>query len=173
LFLKKILNWHHHHHSSEHDHVKHSGIRPIGHMILFSDGLHNFIDGIIIGVSYLVSIEVGIATTIAVILHEIPQEIGDFGVLLHAGYSKGRALFVNFISASLAILGVIIVLLVGSSIGQYIGYIIPFAAGVFIYIASSDLVPELHKRYDIKSSLLEFLAILVGVGAMYLLLFLE
>ena len=151
----------------EEDHIK-----PLGRLILFSDGLHNFLDGLIIGASYLISVEVGIATTIAVVLHEIPQEIGDFGVLLHAGYSKGKAIFYNFISALTAIAGVLVIMVMGSSSERMISFLIPFAAGTFIYIATADLVPELHKQRG-SSTVLEFVAILIGVGAMYGLLFLE
>ncbi|OGZ46609.1 MAG: hypothetical protein A3J54_01055 [Candidatus Ryanbacteria bacterium RIFCSPHIGHO2_02_FULL_45_13b] len=172
FWLEKLLHWHHGHHGDvveieEEDHIK-----PLGRLILFSDGLHNFLDGLIIGASYLISVEVGIATTIAVVLHEIPQEIGDFGVLLHAGYSKGKAIFYNFISALTAIAGVLMIMVMGSSSERMIGFLIPFAAGTFIYIATADLVPELHKQRG-SSTVLEFVAILVGVGAMYVLLFLE
>src|SRR3989344_3273595 len=172
FWLEKLLHWHHGHHGDvveieEEDHIK-----PLGRLILFSDGLHNFLDGLIIGASYLISVEVGIATTIAVVLHEIPQEIGDFGVLLHAGYSKGKAIFYNFISALTAIAGVLVIMVTGSSSARAISFLIPFAAGTFIYIATADLVPELHKQRG-SSTVLEFVAILVGVGAMYVLLFLE
>lgn len=173
FWLEKLLHWHHGHHGdiSEIEHED-GGVKPLGKLILFSDGLHNFLDGLVIGASYLVSIEVGIATTIAVVLHEIPQEIGDFGVLLHAGYSKGKAIFYNFISALTAIAGVLMIMVMGSSSERAISFLIPFAAGTFIYIATADLVPELHKQRG-SSTALEFVAILLGGGAMYLLLFLE
>jgi zinc and cadmium transporter len=146
---------------------------PAGKLILISDGFHNLIDGVIIGASYLVSTEVGIATTLAVILHEIPQEIGDFGVLLHAGYSKGKALLWNFISGLFAVVGVIIVFIFGEAISGSTSVIMPIAAGGFIYIALSDLTPELQKTKSIKSSLLQLLAVGVGIVAMILLLALE
>lgn len=173
FWFEKLLHWHHGHHGdiSEIEHED-GGVKPLGKLILLSDGLHNFLDGLIIGASYLVGVEVGIATTIAVVLHEIPQEIGDFGVLLHAGYSKGKAIFYNFISALTAIAGVLVIMVMGSSSERAIGFLIPFAAGTFIYIAAADLVPELHKQRG-TSTVLEFIAILLGVGAMYLLLFLE
>src|SRR3989344_5461721 len=173
FWFEKLLHWHHGHHGdiSEIEHED-GGVQPLGKLILLSDGLHNFLDGLIIGASYLISIEVGIATSIAVVLHEIPQEIGDFGVLLHAGYSKGKAIFYNFISALTAIAGVLMIMVMGSSSERMIGFLIPFAAGTFIYIATADLVPELHKQRW-SSTVLEFIAILLGVGAMYGLLFLE
>src|SRR3989344_5721822 len=101
FILEKILHWHHHH-SSDHEG---ENFLPVGRMVLVSDGVHNFIDGVIIAASYLVSIEVGVATTIAVVLHEIPQEIGNFGVLIHAGYTRAKALWYNFLSALTAIAG--------------------------------------------------------------------
>ncbi|MFT7565103.1 MAG: zinc and cadmium transporter [Candidatus Paceibacteria bacterium] len=171
FILEKFLHWHHHQIGPEESEVK--KIHPVGHMILISDGVHNFIDGLIIGVSYLVSIEVGIATTIAVILHEIPQEISDFGVLLHAGYSKTKALWINFLSALLAVLGAVVALVAGSSSEVLTVWLLPVAAGGFIYIALSDLIPEMHKTKHIKYSILQVVAVLVGIVAMLLLLNLE
>ena len=165
--LEKILHWHHHH-----DFENHSS-HPIGNLVLISDGIHNLIDGLIIGASYLVGIHVGIATTIAVILHEIPQEIGDFGVLLHSGYSKVKAVWMNFLSALLAIIGVIITLLLGEMTTSFTLWLIPIAAGGFIYIAMSDLIPELQKTKEIKHSLIQLVVIAVGVGAMALLFIVE
>lgn len=172
FWFEKLLHWHHGHHGDIEEIAGEHHIKPLGKLILWSDGLHNFLDGLIIGASYLVSTPVGIATTLAVILHEIPQEIGDFGVLLHAGYTQGKALWYNFISALAAIGGVLVIVVVGESIENIISFVVPFAAGTFIYIAAADLVPELHKQRG-TSTALEFIAILLGVGAMYLLLFLE
>ena len=145
----------------------------MGKLIIFSDGVHNFIDGIIIGVSFLVSIPLGIATTLAVILHEIPQEIGDFAVLLHAGYSKSRALWLNFLSALLAVVGVIFALVLGEASENFIAYFLPIAAGGFIYIAVADLMPELHKTKEMKYSVLQIMAVIAGVLAMVALTFVE
>ncbi len=168
FILEKILRWHHYHDTEESMHTT----KHIGHMNLVSDGMHNFIDGLFIGVSYLVSVPVGIATTVAVFLHEIPQEIGDFGVLIHSGYSTFRALFLNFCIALFALLGVIIAVIVGPAVQGFSEAILPLTAGTFIYIAASDLVPELHKISDPKKSLLQLLFMLIGIGMMYgLLLF--
>lgn len=167
--IEKFLHWHHHA-MGEHDHET---IHPTGRMILISDGVHNFIDGLIIGASFLVSTEVGIATTLAVILHEIPQEIGDFGVLLHSGYSKAKALWFNFLSALTAVIGVVVSLMIGS-VGQTLtAWLIPLAAGGFIYIAMSDLIPELHKTKRVQHSILQLIAVVIGVLAMVALLALE
>ena len=179
LIFEKILHWHHHL-SGEGTSYCDQGIckpgdkiHPVGHIVIVSDGVHNFLDGIIIGASYLVGVEVGIATTIAVILHEIPQEIGDFGVLLHAGFSKMKALLVNLFSALLAIVGAIVVLLLNESAEAIVRWFVPISAGGFIYIAASDLIPEMHKVKEAKHSLLQIAAILIGVSAMFLLLFIE
>lgn len=168
FILEKALHWHHHtaEHAEEHEH-------PIGRLLLVSDGVHNFIDGLIIAAGYMVSIEVGIATTIAVILHEIPQEIGNFGVLLHAGYSKTKALWFNFLSALTAIAGAGVALLLGNITEQFAMWLLPVAAGGFIYVALSDLIPELHKSNRGGQSIIQVIAIIIGVAAMAALLALE
>ena len=165
--LEKFLHWHHHGEDWEAHHI-----HPVGKMVLFSDGVHNFIDGIIIGASFLVSVPVGIATTVAVILHEIPQEIGDFAVLLHAGYTKWRALWLNFLSALLSLLGLGAFFLL-SNVGDLSLWLLPIAAGGFIYIAVADLIPELHKTKEIKYSIMQIFAVIVGVLAMVALTYLE
>lgn len=165
--IEKLLHWHHHG-LDEENHVA-----PIGKLMLISDGFHNFIDGIIIGLSYLVSIEVGIATTIAVLLHEIPQEIGDFGVLVHAGYTKTRALFWNFISALAAFLGLFVVMLLGSTTESITTWMLPIAAGGFLYIAIADLIPELYKGKHWVVSIAQSLIVILGVLIMAALLLLE
>jgi len=165
FIIEKFIHWHHHGEDTHNE-----TIHPVGKMVLISDGFHNFIDGLIVGASYLVSIEIGIATTIAIILHEIPQEIGDFGVLIHAGYSKKRALWLNFLSAILAVFGVAVTIIIGSIAESLIVWFMPVAAGGFIYIALADIMPTLHSEEKVSHSTLQILAILVGVGAMVLLL---
>lgn len=167
--VEKLLHWHHHQGLEPIE----PQVHPVGRIVLFSDGVHNFIDGLIVGLAYTVSIEVGIATTIAVILHEIPQEIGDFGVLLHAGYSKAKALFFNFVSALFAVLGAVLALTLGETAEAFTLVLLPIAAGGFIYIALSDLIPELHKMKSARDSIIQLAAIIVGVAAMFLLLGLE
>lgn len=178
FILERLLRWHHHHSESSAEDLKyHHGKKTdhLGKLILISDGLHNFIDGIVIGASYMVSVEIGIATTLAVILHEIPQEIGDFGVLIHSGYKVKEALFFNFLSAIFAFGGAMLILSIRSVPDYLLSYILPFTAGTFIYIAASDLVPELHEsgEKEFKNILYELLGIGIGFGAMYALLFLE
>lgn len=169
LLFEKFLHWHHHAAGENHVEV----IHPSGKMILLSDGVHNFLDGLIIGVSFIAGPEIGIATTLAVILHEIPQEIGDFGVLINAGYSKMKALFFNFLSALTAVMGVIVAFILGSASELLAIWLLPIAAGGFIYIAMADLVPEIHKHKSFAQGLLQFIAILVGICSMIMLLALE
>jgi len=167
--LEKILHWHHHALGE----VDHETVHLTGKMILISDGAHNFIDGLIIGVSYLVSVEVGMATTLAIILHEIPQEMGDFGVLIHSGYTTAKALWFNFLSALLAVVGTIFALVAGGASEAITTWPLPLAAGGFIYVAMSDLIPEMHKTKDVRHSVFQFVAVLAGITAMLLLLGVE
>lgn len=174
--LEKFMRWHHsHNHDCDTEECKDKPkkLHPMGPLILTSDAVHNLIDGVIIGVSYFISIEVGIATTIAIALHEIPQEIGHFAVLMHSGYSKLKAILYNFFSSLFAILGTAIVFIFGKNIDEYIPMLIAFAAGGFIYIAGSDLVPELHKTSSKKHSVLQFIAIIIGIAIMFTLLSFE
>jgi len=164
FFIEKIICWRHCHLPITKSHV-----HRFAYMNLIGDGLHNFLDGAIIAASYIVSLPVGVATTLAVVLHEIPQEIGDFGVLLHGGFSKGRALFVNFLSALAAVLGCIVTLWLLGSFANLEKILIPIAAGGFIYIAGSDLIPELHKERTLWRSLLQIVFIILGIAIMYLL----
>ena len=166
--LEKFFHWHHHGEDKEE-----SNIHPVGKLLLFTDGFHNFIDGIIIGVSFLASVPIGIATTFAVILHEIPQEIGDFAVLIHSGYDRKRALFLNFISALTAIIGVLIALISGSIAETFTSWVLPIAAGGFIYIAVADLIPELHKTKELKHSVSQIIIVIIGIMTMVALLYLE
>lgn len=166
--LEKILHWRHCHMSATKDHI-----HPLAHMNLLGDALHNFTDGMIIAGSFLVSVPIGIATTVAVVLHEIPQEMGDFGVLLHSGMSVKRALFFNFITALTAVLGAVFILVLDLDVEAVTHFIIPITAGGFLYIASSDLIPELHKDVKPLNSLIQLLSLLAGVGVMFLLLTFE
>lgn len=169
FILEKFFHWHHHGEDANEPHAVH----PIGKLILVSDGVHNITDGIIIGASFLVSVPVGIATTLAVILHEIPQEIGDFAVLLHAGYKRKKALWLNFLSALTAVVGVIIALVIGG-MGEFFNvWMLSIVAGGFIYIAIADLIPEIRKTKELKHSLVQIAVIIVGILAMLALTFLE
>jgi len=166
--LEKIVHWRHCHMPITKTHI-----HSFAYMNLLGDSLHNFIDGLIIAGSYLISIPAGIATTIAVTFHEIPQEMGDFGVLVHGGFTKGRAILLNFITALTAVLGVIFALVLNNFIGDIEGYLIALAIGGFLYISGSDLIPELHKETKISISLIQILTFILGVLVMMALLLLE
>jgi zinc and cadmium transporter len=156
--LEKIIHWRHCHIQTCAEHPHH-----VGKMNLIGDCFHNFFDGIIIAGSFLAGIPLGITTLIAVVAHEIPQEIGDFGVLLYAGYSRRRAIFLNFITALTAVLGALAAVLLGARIAAFSDLVVPFTAGGFIYIATADLIPELKKETGLRKSLYQFLAIVLGI----------
>ena len=150
--------------SKEHPH-------PVAYMNLIGDGFHNFIDGMIIAGSFLVSVPIGISTTVAVITHEIPQEMGDFGVLIYGGLSRTKALMFNFLSATTAFLGAVVVLVLSLKTNQVTSILIPFTAGGFIYIAVADLIPELKEHISALTSLLELTCLLLGILVMLVMSF--
>jgi len=158
--LEKFVFWHHCHHV-EHDHLSFT------YMNLVGDALHNLLDGILLAGAFLIDINAGFATTIAVLLHEVPQEIGDFGVLLKGGFSKKKALMANFLTALTAFIGAGLALLFNALIIGVIPILVAIAAGGFIYIAGTDLIPELHKNPKIKDSILQLFFILIGIGLMF------
>lgn len=168
FIIEKIVCWNHCHMPITKEHIHKFSI-----MNLVGDGFHNFIDGIIIGVSYIASVPIGIATTLAVILHEIPQEIGDFGVLIHGGFSKKKALILNFGSGLIAVIGTIISFILHSYVENILIFLLPFAAGGFIYIAGSDLIPELHKEVSLKKSLVQLVTFILGIIIMLCLVLIE
>jgi len=165
--LENFLQWRHQH-SDEHEEI-----HPVGYLNLVADMTHNFIDGMIIGASYLVSVKLGVATSLAVMLHEIPHEFSNFGILVRSGFTRRRALFLNFMTALAAVAGGVIAWQAGRGTDSLIHILIPFTAGGFIYIAGSDLVPQLHKDIKTVKALVQFLAILAGVGIMFLLKIME
>lgn len=177
FILEKVILWRHcHHHLRDHECKVHShdGTRTFAKMNLTGDALHNFLDGLVIGGSYLVSFGLGLTTTLAVIFHEIPQEMGDFGVLVAGGYSRARALFYNFLTALTAFLGAIIAIIISGKF-NFTSFLVPFTAGGFIYIAASDLIPELHHMEDTALSkvLFELFFFISGIGIMLILLYVE
>ncbi len=162
FILEQFIRWHHHHAT------RHPEIMPFSYLILVSDAVHNFIDGLIIAASFVIALPVGIITALAVALHEIPQEIGNFGVLVYGGFKKSRALFLNFLSAITVILGGIVGFFLSEKIGDSIIFLLPFAAGNFIYIASSDLIPEIKHKESFKKSAIYFFVFLLGIILMLL-----
>ncbi|MFH1275674.1 MAG: ZIP family metal transporter [Candidatus Woesearchaeota archaeon] len=172
--LERFIHWHHNNKELKHcDDNAHSHAYHLAPLNLIGDGLHNFLDGLVIAGSYIVSIPLGIAATISIIFHEIPQEVADFGVLLYSGMSKMKAVLFNFLSAVTAIIGVIIGLILAGKTHGFTTFIIPFAAGNFIYIAGSNLVPELHRHCKFKDSILHVIAIIIGILIMVGITFLE
>lgn len=161
FILENFVHWHHHH-SKEHPEIM-----PLSYLILISDSVHNFIDGIAIAASFVVSFPLGIATSLAVILHEIPQEIGDFGILIYGGIKKAKALFLNFISAVAAVFGGLTGFFLSEKIGESVIFLLPFAAGNFIYIACSDLIPEIKEKTPPKRTISYFFIFLLGLALMY------
>jgi zinc and cadmium transporter len=175
FILETFLYWYHCHsgkcerHSNiREDRKAHSHIlQPFTYLNLVGDGVHNFLDGIIIATSYLVDIPLGIVTTLAVIFHEIPQEIGDFGVLIYGGFTRGQALFYNFLSALTAVLGAVLAYYFATTIEHFTEWLVPFAAGGFIYIAAVDLLPELHQTQKFKRATLQLVFFLLGIGVIW------
>jgi len=166
FLIEKTIHWHHCHGFP----AGKCELKSFGYMNLIGDGVHNLIDGMIIAGAYLADTTLGIATTMAVIFHEIPQEIGDFGVLIHSGFTRKKALLMNFVSALTAVIGAGIVVLASAMMENLLIFLLPFAAGNFIYIAGSDLIPELHKEYDLKKSILLLISFIAGIAVMLLLL---
>ncbi len=166
--VEKFLRWRHCHIPTSEEHL-----HPMVTINLVGDGVHNFIDGMLVAASYMVSLPIGITTTLAVVLHEIPQEVGDFGVMIHGGLSVRRALGFNFLSALAAVLGAVLALIVGSEVSGFSLFLLPVTAGGFLYLAGSDLIPELQHEVKASKSLLQFVMILLGVGMMALMTVLE
>jgi zinc and cadmium transporter len=161
FMLERYLHW-------RHCHEEGCKVHPFTYLNLIGDGAHNFLDGIVIAVSFTVSLKLGIATTIAILLHEIPQELGDFGVLVYGGFSKRKALICNFICALTAMAGAMLGYFIAGIEAGFVRFVIPFTAGGFIYIATSDLIPEIHKEKNIRRASAAFAAFLLGIVFMAL-----
>ena len=156
--IERLLHWHHHH-------TGRKDVHAFNWLNIIGDGVHNFLDGVAIAAAFLTSPGLGVATTIAVIAHEIPQEIGDFSLLLYGGWSIGKALTWNFLSALTAVAGAVVAYAASSALSGSIPLLGGFAAGCLIYIAAADLVPELHKEENFRKSLLQIILFLVGIWA--------
>ena len=168
FIFEKIIHWHHNLIPFEKEHA-----HPLTMMSLIGGGFHNFLDGLVIGASFLVNIPAGIAITTAIAVHKVPKEIGWFGILVYGGFSKFKAIMFNFISSLLTIVGAIVSLIAGNYLENIQFFIIPIAVGGFIYLAGSDLIPELHKELSLKKSILQLLTIIIGLLVMALLLLIE
>lgn len=168
FILEKFIHWRHCHVPTSENHP-----HPLVFMNLIGDAFHNFIDGGLIAAAFISGTSLGLATALAVIFHEIPQEIGDFGVLVHAGLDRKTAIFLNFLSALWAVVGLILFFVFNSFFSSLSRLAIPFTAGGFIYIAGSDLIPELHKETNLKKSGLQLIGIILGLVIMWVLLILR
>ncbi|MGA7304176.1 MAG: ZIP family metal transporter [Rhodothermales bacterium] len=160
--LERFLHVHHEHHLEG----EAQPVKPIVAMSIIGGTMHNTVDGMIVAASYAVSVEAGIVTTAAILLHQIPQEIGDFGILVHGGLTPFKALLYNLGSGGGAIVGAVIGILVGSVTSDFAPIIVALTAGSFIYIAASDLIPELRRSPGHKASFQQLLLMAAGVGLM-------
>jgi zinc and cadmium transporter len=161
FIVEKVLHW-------RHCHNKKCEVHTFHYMNLIGDSIHNFIDGLIIAASFIVSVHLGITTTLAIAAHEIPQEIGDFGVLIYGGFERKRAIVLNFAVALTVVVGGIVGYFISKSIEHAVVFLLPFAAGGFIYIAATDLVPEIKKEVDIRKSMLTMGVFILGILIMWL-----
>lgn len=162
FLLERFIYWFHHHH--EHGNVD---LKPTVPLVILGDSVHNFIDGVAIAATFLVSIPLGIVTSLAVAAHEIPQEVGDFGILLHKKLPRKKILLANVLSALTALVGALITYFLGESIQKLLPLLLAVTAGFFIYIAASDLIPEIHQEKRHGFAFFESMLLLLGVGVIY------
>lgn len=155
--LERFIRWFHHHHQ----HSK--GDQSVVPLVVIGDSLHNFIDGVAIAGTFLISVPLGVVTTIAVAAHEIPQEIGDFGVMIHRGVSRAKILWLNFLSAITSLVGALLMYLLRDLIQPFLPSFLAITAGFFIYIALSDLIPEIHNQEKRSVATIETAVLLIGM----------
>lgn len=158
FLLEKLVIWRHCHDGKCEIHG------TAGPLILFGDAFHNFVDGVVIAAAFLISIPLGAATALAVIAHEVPQEIGDFAILLDSGYSRQKALLYNLLSSSTTLPAAVISYFFLKTTQAVIPYILALSAASFIYIAMADLIPELHKRFGVRTSVRQLILFILGIG---------
>lgn len=177
--LEKLLIWRHchygaceahgedgHDHETEHLHSHHHvhGVaKSAGALIILGDSIHNFVDGVLITAAFLTDVKLGIVTSLAVAAHEIPQEVGDFAILLESGYGKGKALFYNILASFATVAGGVLAFFSLENLHDSLPYFLALAASSFIYIAVADLIPSLHRKTDMKNSLQQIALIAAGV----------
>ncbi len=182
FILEKLLIWRHCHSESceahaedhhEHEHIhEHADVHnshahvphlAAGPLIILGDGIHNFVDGVLITAAFLTDVKLGIVTSLAVATHEIPQEVGDFAILLQSGYTRAKALWYNILASLMTVLGGVLAYFGLEDLKTSLPFFLAFAASSFIYIAVADLIPSLHKKTDIKTSLQQIALIVAGV----------
>ena len=173
FLLEKMVLWRHCHseqceaHGTEHDH-NHNDANATGMMVLIGDAMHNFVDGVLIAAAFLTDIHLGIVTAFAIAAHEIPQEVGDFIVLLHSGFTRAKALFYNVLSSLTTIIGALLAYWWLEGMEGILPYVLAVAASSFIYIAVADLIPGLHKRTEVAATVQQIVLIVSGVAVIYL-----
>lgn len=166
FLLERVFHWHHCH-CVEHGKPNTDNKKNLALINLVGDGIHNFVDGALIASAFMLDFHAGLMVTLAVILHEIPQEIADFGVLLYAGLSKTKAMLYNVLTALIAVFGALVFYFFGTNVEKVIPLVIAFAAGNFIYLATADLMPELHHGENKKNIMWHSLWLIIGVLLMY------
>jgi zinc and cadmium transporter len=169
FLLEKLVLWRHCHvdHCEVHAPEDSARKRSTGTLILIGDGLHNFLDGILIAGAFLTDIHLGVVTSLAVAAHEIPQEVGDFAVLLHSGFRRGRAFLYNILASLTTVVGGLLAYFALQDMEAVLPYVLAVAASSFIYIAVADLIPTLHERVDARAALQQMVLIVAGVVVIY------
>jgi zinc and cadmium transporter len=169
FLLEKILHYHHCPEANcENQDFEEKTLNPLAKLSLFSDGVHNFFDGLAIAASFLMSFPLGWATTFGIMVHEIPQELGDNAVLIYSGMRRRKVLFYNYLVSLTSMFGSLFAYFLGSRLNAFNNYVLPFVAGSFIYLAASDLIPELKEEKHFGHFILEFFGFLLGVGSMFI-----
>lgn len=174
FLLEKMVLWRHCHsehceaHGHDHDHAQEENNKATGMMVLLGDAMHNFVDGVLITAAFLTDIHLGIVTALAIAAHEIPQEVGDFVVLLHSGFSRAKALFYNVLSSMTTVVGALLAYVWLDGMEETLPYVLAVAASSFIYIAVADLIPGLHKRAEASATIQQLVLIASGVVVIYL-----
>lgn len=164
--IEKFIHWHHCHNVDHHDEEEGKHTHPVGSLIIIGDSLHNFIDGMLIASAFFVSVPLGIATAIGIILHEVPQELSDIALLLHSGFSRAKAILWNTLSSCAAIVGALVAIAFSQWVEGIELVLLPIAAGNFLYIATTDLIPELHKETRLAKSLQQLGLVALGIALM-------
>ncbi len=164
FLLERVIHW------LQHPHREHqeNDPKPIVPLVVFGDSVHNFIDGVVIAATFLADPTLGIITTLAIVAHELPQEIGDFGILLHEGVKRGKVLLYNALSQATAMVGAILTYFVGTQVEGVLPYLIALTSGFFIYIALSNLVPGIHQENKKGFAVLESLALIIGIAVIWI-----
>lgn len=170
FILERFIYWYHghgHHQDIEKEMDERPPAKGFAYLNILGDGIHNFIDGMIIAASFTVGFPVGLAATIAVIFHELPQEMGDYGILIYAGFKRITALTLNFLAALSVVLGGVFAVFYLDTLEALSGILVAFSAGAFIYLAASELIPELQKEDDFWRSLVQFVVFLIGLALIW------